>query len=162
MNDQKFYRKDFIFVIKFLSDFRETCNSSRIHKEAAVWIFREFLTGPVPADINARLALSLNEASRYVDTTTSYSCVIKNLLRCYFTDSWIAESDDEIRKFKQWSLTWWDFPQNLFDFTVKYEGLYDVKALCAMFVEGIDLSNRSTLRQWWGSSRVATPEEHPC
>lgn len=109
MKDQAYNGKDFISVINFLTKFKRAYDSSRIHCGAAVWQFRKFTSGPALADIKARSTLLSNDANRHKGTITTYVEVVNHVLRRYATDAVIAKADEEIRNFKQGSVTPFDF-----------------------------------------------------
>lgn len=81
-------------------EFKRTRNSSRILERAALWILKRFMNGPLLASIKSRLKLFSNDANKHESTITSYSGVVKNLIRHYFTDAVIGKSDELIRNIK--------------------------------------------------------------
>lgn len=101
MKYQAFNGKDIISVINFLTEFRRACDSSRIHKFAAVRLFRESINGIVLAAIKAQLMLSSNAASRHEGTIKTYAEVQSSILRRYATDAVIVKADEKILNFIQ-------------------------------------------------------------
>lgn len=107
-----------ISVVNVLTEFKRACESSRIHENTDIWLFQEFLNAPALPAIKAQLTLSSNNANRHERTITTYAVAVNHLLRRYATDAVIAESDGEIRSFKQSSLTPWDLSKSVSELTI--------------------------------------------
>lgn len=63
------------------------------------------MNGTSLAAIKTRLALWSNDANRDKGTITTYSLVMKHLIRHYASAAFIAKAEEVIRTFKQGSLT---------------------------------------------------------
>lgn len=124
MKDHSCSGEDASSVIEFLTNFKRSCDSTRIHEKVALWHFREFMNGPAPATIKARLKSPSNNVNTRQESITSYAEVFNHLLRLRATDTAIAIAYDRIRNFKQGNLIPWDFPQKLWDLTLCCGGIY--------------------------------------
>lgn len=60
-----------------------------------------------------------NDPKRYEGMITNYAAVVSHLLRRYGFDGGTVKADEEIRNFKERSLTPSDFSQKLWDLTVR-------------------------------------------
>lgn len=101
MKEQKFNGKDSISVIYSLTKFKRACHSSPISKDAAVWLFQIFMTGPAFAGIKARFTLSHNDAKKHEGTITSYDRVMSYMVRWYGTDSVVTNDKENFRNYEQ-------------------------------------------------------------
>lgn len=107
------------------------------------------MNGAALAAVSARLYLSSNDANRNEATITTYVEVVKHLLRRYDTDAVIVKADERISSFKQGPLTPWDLSQTLWDLRPRCGSVYNEQTLRRFFIEGIVISIRSIMRQWW-------------
>lgn len=87
-------RKDSILVIYFLTKAKRACESSYIHENTAVFLFREIKNGSVVATIKARLILSLKVADRHEETITTYVKAGSTFLRLQATEGKAANNED--------------------------------------------------------------------
>lgn len=99
MKDRAFAGTELISIIAFLRDFKATCHAGNNHEGAALWLCKQFLTGLFKAVIKAQVALPTKTINGQEGCLTSYSTVIKSLLKQYETDGGIAEVDCDIQQF---------------------------------------------------------------
>lgn len=97
MKDRTFCGRDQVSIIAVLQDCKAACDAFKIHEGAAIWLLKHFLTRCVEADIKALVALPTKTAKAQEDCPTSYSTVIKFLLKLYATGVNIAVLDGDIR-----------------------------------------------------------------
>lgn len=81
------------------------------------------------------------------------------MLSRYGADAVIAKANENIRNFKQGSLTAWDLSRKLLDRTLRCGGVYNKQKLCGFIVEGIKLIIHSNMRLWSGDNRETTLED---
>lgn len=119
------------------------------------------MNGPSLVAMNGRLGLWSNDVNQHEGTITTCVEVVKHLLRlrCYAVDAVFAKSDEEIRGFKQASLTTWDYSKLVQDLTLQCCGLYNEQTLEALFAKCIGLSTRSTMCRWWADKREASLDD---
>lgn len=98
-----------------------------------------------------------NDTNRHEWTIPTHLEVVSHFLKDYDTDAVIAEADEETWRFKQGSLTPWDFFLKLLDLTLLYSGVYNELMLRKLFFKNIELSIRSTMRRRWADDEEATP-----
>lgn len=104
MEDQAFNGVDSIFVINVLTELKRACDYPRIHKDAAVWLFQNFLNSPAFEALKMRLILTSNDVKKHKGTIASCAGVGSHLLRPYATDFVIAKTDEVRRNLTQGSV----------------------------------------------------------
>lgn len=92
MKEKVFNGKYYISIMNYLTEFRRMFDSSRIREEAAVGLFRDFMSGPTLAAIKVRLTLSSNDANGQKENMMSYAGVVNHRLRRYTTDAEITKA----------------------------------------------------------------------
>lgn len=105
------------------------------------------MNGPAVAAIKARWTFSSKFAIKHEKTITSYADGVNHLLSSCANDAVIASVDEEIRNFKQGSITPWDFSEKLCNLTLGCDFVYKKQMLRRFFVEDIDLSIRSAMQR---------------
>lgn len=75
MKDPTFYRKNRVSIIPFLQVFKAVCDACSSHDGVEVWLFRNYLNGPVEAVIKARIASPTKMALAQEGCLTSYSAI---------------------------------------------------------------------------------------
>lgn len=106
------------------------------------------MSGLALAAVRAQLSLSSSDANRHEGTITSYAEIVKYLLRRYAAEAVIAKANEKIQNFMQRSLLSWDFFQKLWDLTLRCDCVCNEHELNGLFVQGIDISIRSTQCGW--------------
>lgn len=105
MKTRIFNGQDSFFVITFLTEFRQACDSLQIPESPAVELCSGFMSSTVLIAIKARLTPSPNHANRHENATTTYTAVVNHLLRRSASEDVADNGDKNIRKFKPSSLT---------------------------------------------------------
>lgn len=80
MKEQAFNGNDSTFKIKFLTEVKQACNSSRIHEGVTVWVFWELMSGPTLAAIIAPLTLLSGDVYKHERASTFYAGSLNHLL----------------------------------------------------------------------------------
>lgn len=105
MTDKAFNGMDCISVINFLTEFKQTCDSSRTHESASVWILQEIMNCPSPAAIKAQFTMSSNDGNSHAGTISTYAEALHHQLNRYASDAVFTKTDDKIHNFRQALLT---------------------------------------------------------
>lgn len=100
VKDQTFSNKNPASLIAFLQYCKAVCDKRNIHKYAKMWFFRRYLSGPIDVVIKARVALPTESGKTGELCKTSFSAIVKYLLKWFTTDDNIATIDANIRNFK--------------------------------------------------------------
>lgn len=98
MNNQTYDGQDLISFINLLTEIMRACDSSQIHEGTAIWLFIEFMSGPTPTAIKARLTFTSNDADWQKGTIATYPMVVNHLLMRYATNAVIANAQWELTK----------------------------------------------------------------
>lgn len=116
-----------------LAEFKRARDSKRIHKCAAAWLFRKFLSGSALADIKVQLNLSSSDANRHGGTITTYTKVVNYLSRCYATDDMISNTQERNANFKRSSPVPWDLSHKISNLTLRCGGVYKCKTMAFLY-----------------------------
>lgn len=105
MKDHFFSGEKSINIVHVLSKLNCGWNISRIHDDAILELFPDFIKDSAPAVIEARLTLLSADLSMNEFTNTSYAETVHHLLRCFATNEVVTKAGDQILDFKEKSLT---------------------------------------------------------
>lgn len=134
-------------VIVFLQ-FKSGCDAGGICEGAAMWLFKQYLTGTNDAAVKSCVALPNSVNTRHEGALRTYFEAVLFLLIRYATDHKTANLENKVLALRQGNLTPTVFAQQLWSRTVTCRSVCDEKSLKAMLVEGIHASIRKTLRLW--------------
>lgn len=118
MNNQSLSGKNLLSVIDFVLMFKQACNSSRVHEDAAAQLFQDFITSLALVAIRTRPTMSSNYVNIHKETSRSYVEVINHLLRRYSTNAPIAKAYEKSENSSKKLNTMEYFPE-----TVKIDSL---------------------------------------
>lgn len=98
MRDRTFGSRDTASIITFLRDFKATYSTCNVHEAPALFVFKQFLTGPVEEVIKALIAIPAKTARDEKRCLTSYSAIVDFLFERYATDDKIALVEGNMRQ----------------------------------------------------------------
>lgn len=147
MKDQTFSDKHPLLIIAFLQDFKEVCDACNIHESTAIWLSRQYLTGPVEPVIKALVALPTESAKSKEGGITLFSANVIFLIPTFKTNDNITAVGSDISKAKKGSLTGTDCAQPLWARTSRLGSFYHEEIVKGPFVGGLRRTNCLTPRQ---------------
>lgn len=141
---------DPISILSFLSMFQAACDTNGISEGAEMWLFPFFVQKPANTAMTARLSLvKKSHKRRSEEKLTSYCAVVNHILGEYASDGIIAETVHDIANTRQPSgSTTGDYVHILWAKALRCGRVYNEARLKSIFVEGVDLSLRHSLRAY--------------
>lgn len=134
------------------------CDAYGVHKRAARWLFKQFLTGPAEIKLKAQVKI-LNSANIFHGgALKSYSATFPFLLKPYVTDENMSRLDAKVCNLRQESMTPAEHRQEPCTKTLVCGSVYDESLIKALIPEGVTHPIRKNLRQWWTEDQHASLE----
>lgn len=94
--DQTFNVRDSVSVIVFLQSSRVACYACSIPKGAAMWLFKQYISGLVKSVIQGRVALPTETIRSQEGCLKSYSVIVNYLLQRDATEDNISVVDADV------------------------------------------------------------------
>lgn len=91
-------------VITFLQEFKSACNSCSIHKSDTIWLFKQLLTGPAEAGVEACVISTISINVYHEVALKSYSSIVQFLLKRIVTDDNVAKLNTQVHNLRPRSM----------------------------------------------------------
>lgn len=126
------------------------------HDKAAVWLFKQSLTGSLLAAVRSCVALQYSVNIGHKGPLPTSFKAVQFLLKQYETENNNDHLDNDVRALKEGSLNTMVRSQQLWPRKFRNGSVYYKNALKELFVECIQVSILEALRYWWADLQDAS------